>query len=230
MLKIIYQHGKRYMTPKNNFHAEIYDRIYRHKDYAGEVEEIAPYLGKNSLILDIGGGTGNHAIEMRKLGHSAIILDNDPSMIAKAKKKGVRTIPEGAKITDYAKLDGTFDAITALFHVVNFFEEDRPNRFKQIYSLLGKGKNFVFDVWNCDIKKQGFSIKWDWLYTRIIHKRWLFNIVYVEIIYPFLLKGESHQMYCPQITSILQELVQAGFTVENYYKRGMDYVVMATKL
>lgn len=55
-------------------YARYYDLLYREKDYAGEAAFVDQQLRKNgcagSAMLELGCGTGRHAIELARLGWS----------------------------------------------------------------------------------------------------------------------------------------------------------------
>ena len=65
--------------------AESYDRV-RHKPWK-ECEEYIKEIRRNSLVLDLGCGTGRHLISAVKEGHEVIGLDFSKTMLKVAKKK-----------------------------------------------------------------------------------------------------------------------------------------------
>lgn len=70
-------------------YAEKYEKEVFTQGTLGEVDFIQKEINydKNCKILDIGCGTGRHAIELAKRGHDVTGIDLSESMIAKAKEK-----------------------------------------------------------------------------------------------------------------------------------------------
>lgn len=73
-------------------YANAYDILYDDKDYATEcdlIERIFQTYGDDSInsILDLGCGTGNHAIHLAQRGYEVVGVDRSESMLAQARKK-----------------------------------------------------------------------------------------------------------------------------------------------
>src|SRR5438445_3704818 len=68
--------------------ANFYDHLYEGKDYAAEADYvdalIQRYLPAAQSLLDLGCGTGRHAIKFTEKGYSVVGVDRSPEMIAKA--------------------------------------------------------------------------------------------------------------------------------------------------
>ena len=72
-------------------YSQIYDLLYKSKDYEGEVEYLNKLIKKNykkkiKNILDIGCGTGKHASLLVDKGYHLHGVDMSPQMISIAKK------------------------------------------------------------------------------------------------------------------------------------------------
>jgi predicted TPR repeat methyltransferase len=73
-------------------YANQYDFLYSDKDYEGEcdlLEEISRRYGDGSVctILDLGCGTGIHAIRLARRGYEVTGVDRSAEMLAKAERK-----------------------------------------------------------------------------------------------------------------------------------------------
>ncbi|MGH2747923.1 MAG: class I SAM-dependent DNA methyltransferase [Actinomycetota bacterium] len=138
-------------------YAAAYDRIYEDKDYDGEtdlLEEIFQRYGPGPVkrVLDLGCGTGNHALSLAARGYEVVGVDNAPGMLgsarAKANAAGVAaTFFEG----DIRKLDldGTFDAVVLLFAVLGYqcTNEDVQSTLEGARRRMADGGLLAFDVW-----------------------------------------------------------------------------------
>jgi len=67
-------------------YASVYDALYRNKDYEGEVDLIERILAEHGAsgprrLLDLGCGTGNHALPLARRGHTVLGVDRSASML-----------------------------------------------------------------------------------------------------------------------------------------------------
>jgi 2-polyprenyl-3-methyl-5-hydroxy-6-metoxy-1,4-benzoquinol methylase len=112
-------------------YAKYYDQIYADKSYAIESQYISKILKKKKLkILEIGCGSGGHALQLHKMGHKITAIDSSKQMISAAKKKS-KKINFLVKDGLYYRSKKKFDAIILLFHVINFFKN-----FKELESFF----------------------------------------------------------------------------------------------
>jgi len=142
-------------------YASAYDALYQDKDYEGEcdfVETAAQrYLDhRASTILDLGCGTGGHAIPFAQRGYHVTGLDRSAEMIERAQRK--RTTLNGH--TDYVKfqvgdacqtdLGSRFDLVTCMFAVLSYQTTDRDvvALFKNARRHLEPGGLFICDYWH----------------------------------------------------------------------------------
>ncbi len=204
--------------------AKYYDRIYRDKPYREEVETILPYLKKGSLI-DIGGGTGGHAINLRKNGFKVLVADVSPEMLAIAHNKGLET--KLINIESDTPIE-RFENAIMLFHVFNFLK-NQEKALKNIYNLLHKGGRLVFDYWDNSIKKSGWALRQDGIVSRITHKRWNGNTATIRFWFPFLFAYEQHTLYCPSKEVIKRMLQENRFKIITLKRREADEIIIAEK-
>jgi len=103
-------------------YAKYYDKIYLDKPYEEESKYISRILKKKNLrILEVGCGSGEHALKFNNLGYKITAIDSSKQMILIAKKKSQK-IKFLNRDGLYYRSKEKFDAIILLFHVINFFK------------------------------------------------------------------------------------------------------------
>lgn len=122
-----------------------YDRIYSFKNYAEEVETILSIADSPQRILDVGCGTGNHAIHFAKQS-DVVGIDVDFESIECARKK-TKNNPQFFCI-DVSDFTGSFDMAVSMFNVVNYI--DGLEKLIEFFSSIRRLTDglFVFDCWN----------------------------------------------------------------------------------
>jgi SAM-dependent methyltransferase len=137
----------------NRDFADYYDRITRHKDYAAEIETLTGFIRNNTRaerprILDVGCGTGIHAVLLTAQGYDVTAIDLSPDMIRVALSKETRakfmcgdvgTLPEGGfqfaySLFNVANCLGTLDALVAFLG--------------KIHARLTKEGILLLECWN----------------------------------------------------------------------------------
>ncbi|MBW4627282.1 MAG: methyltransferase domain-containing protein [Brasilonema octagenarum HA4186-MV1] len=147
------------MSIFNNY-ARYYDILYRDKDYVGETKFIQQLIQTHAPnaqnILELGCGTGNHAVLLAKEGYQIHGVDLSQEMLQKADSRLSQLHPELAsqlKFTHgdirHLRLNQTFDVILSLFHVISYqiTNEDLLAAFTTVKEHLKPGGIFVFDIW-----------------------------------------------------------------------------------
>lgn len=112
-------------------YARYYNLLYQHKEYAAETEFILDcltrYGGMPATLLDLGCGTGRHALEMARRGVSVTGVDMSATMLEMGRQLQAASpdlpagvlppqLQEGDART--VRLGKRFDAVTSLFHVI----------------------------------------------------------------------------------------------------------------
>jgi SAM-dependent methyltransferase len=90
-------------------------------------------------LADIGGGTGNYALALRREGWGPVVVDRSLEMLARAAAKGLETVAADAQRLPFD--DATFDAammISMLHHV-----EDRGAALDEARRILKPGGRLV---------------------------------------------------------------------------------------
>lgn len=140
-------------------YAKYYDVLYQDKDYVGEcsfVEEVFRRYSPKApnTILDVGCGTGSHAIELSRRGYRVVGIDLSKAMVGIARRKVVGS--DANKALDLAVMDArhlglnaSFDACICMFAVVSYItsNEGLSAFFKEVRRVLKPGSVFVFDFW-----------------------------------------------------------------------------------
>ena len=138
--------------------AEIYDLIYKDKDYKEEcdfIEEIFRRFSPNPVrtILDGGCGTGGHAIPLVSRGYEVTGVDSSETMIEHAKEKAKKSnLSPDFQVGDLRRfsLNKEFDACICMFAVMGYITEteDILSTMENIRKHLNKEALFIFDLWN----------------------------------------------------------------------------------
>lgn len=139
-------------------YSQYYDLLYKDKDYVGEAEYVRQLIeryqpGAQSL-LDLGCGTGRHALLLASRGYSVTGVDRSPEMLtearAQAAKLGASVKPEfAAGDVRSVRVERTFDVVVSLFHVMSYqvSNEDLKAAFQTAKAHLKPGGVFIFDCW-----------------------------------------------------------------------------------
>jgi SAM-dependent methyltransferase len=136
-------------------YAAAYDSLYEEKDYEAEcdlVERVFAQFGEGEFrsILDLGCGTGNHAIPLARRGYQVLGIDRAEAMIERAREKAGPGGPafELGDIRDL-RLGREFDAVLVLFAVLGYqhTDEDVLAALRTARAHLRPGGLLLFDVW-----------------------------------------------------------------------------------
>jgi SAM-dependent methyltransferase len=140
-------------------YADCYDVLYHDKDYEAEcdvIERIFRTQGDSSIrsVLDLGCGTGNHAIPLAQRGYEVVGVDLSADMLDHARRKEAELRPN-AGVTFHQgdirriQLERRFDAALMMFAVLGYQLEN-----SQVLAALGTAREhlrtgglLIFDVW-----------------------------------------------------------------------------------
>lgn len=141
-------------------YAKYYDLLYRDKDYATEASFVLGTLSglgcAPATLLDLGSGTGRHAMAMARQGVTVTGVDRSEIMLSMARSAKATDLPSGVAAPEFhlgdarnVRFGRTFDAVTALFHVMSYqaTEDDALAAFATAREHLRPGGVFLFDFW-----------------------------------------------------------------------------------
>ncbi len=136
-------------------YSQYYDKIYSRKNYKDEVifldSIFKEYKRKKPVILDVGCGTGEHLIELLKLGYNVIGIDNSQHMLdlarIKLKDSGfIKTKLLKMNANNIHKTNFKFDIVIIMFNVVGYLNNFELF-FKNLKKVLNKNAIIFFDFW-----------------------------------------------------------------------------------
>lgn len=140
-------------------YAGFYDALYSDKDYEAEVDFLTCVFAEQGVseggaVLDLGAGTGTHALALVSRGFRVTGVDRAPAMVERAREKAVEAGAEGARFIEgdvrTVDLGTTVDAVISMFAVVSYqlTDDDLAAMFATARRHLREGGVFVFDGWH----------------------------------------------------------------------------------
>ena len=141
-------------------YAQFYDLLYASKNYADEAQNVHKLIqthipGAHS-VLDLGCGTGAHAVQLLKEGYRIHGVDLSLIMLERAKSRLAGLPPEQASRLEFSqgdirtvRLDTQFDVVISLFDVISYqtTNEVLKAAFITAKTHLKSGGLFIFDCW-----------------------------------------------------------------------------------
>jgi SAM-dependent methyltransferase len=134
-------------------YAAAYDGLYSDKDYVAECDLIDRIFqryaaGSVRSVLDLGCGTGNHAIPLSSRGFDVVGVDRSPEMLQIARARGGGARFELGDVTS-VRLGETFDAALMMFAVLGYqlSNADVVGALQTARAHLEPSGVFVCDVW-----------------------------------------------------------------------------------
>jgi SAM-dependent methyltransferase len=105
-------------------YAAAYDNLYRDKDYLAECDLIewvckTYATGPVRRVLDLGCGTGGHAVVLAEREYLVVGVDRSPEMLERARARGSSARFEQGQIAS-VDLGETFDAVLMMFAVLGY--------------------------------------------------------------------------------------------------------------
>ncbi|MDU4695589.1 MAG: class I SAM-dependent methyltransferase [Paenibacillus sp.] len=141
-----------------NEYAKFYDLLYQDKDYSTEVDYIDGLIKKFSpeanSILELGCGTGKHAMLLAQKGYNIHGVDISSEMLRQAEleiekhKMSDRINLSHGDIRDI-RINQKYDVVISLFHVMSYqtMNADIERAFLTASHHLKPNGIFIFDCW-----------------------------------------------------------------------------------
>jgi len=148
-------------------YSQYYDLLYKDKDYAGEAKYIRSLIEQHRAgarsALDLGCGTGRHALLLAESGYRMTGVDRSLDMLAAANARlrsadaasAARLASSGAAPEFHPgdvrslRLGRRFDVVVSLFHVMSYqtSNADLKDAFQTAREHLEPDGVFIFDCW-----------------------------------------------------------------------------------
>ncbi len=140
-------------------HASFYDHFYADKDYAGECNFLEEIMRRHAAkpvraVLDMGCGTGGHALILAQRGYQVTGVDRSAAMLAIARAKAAagsfasRPSFQQSDIRTLT-LHRTFDVVIAMFAVMSYMvtNDDVTAALDSARRHLAPDGLLIFDAW-----------------------------------------------------------------------------------
>ena len=136
-------------------YAKYYNLLYQDKNYAEETDFVLGLLTNDNRalhsLLDLGCGTGRHALELARKGLAVEGVDISETMLDMGRQmlSAVRPAPADLPVLREGdiravRLGKTFDAVICLFHVMSYQnnDEDAPRSLEHRVGASEAGRPF----------------------------------------------------------------------------------------
>jgi len=145
--------------PFGSDYANCYDALYAEKDYRAECDLIERVLrehgsGQVGSLLDLGCGTGNHALPLAERGFEVVGVDRSQFMLDQARSKAAALGRPSSHQFYHAdirsvELGRQFDAVLLMFAVLGYqlTNVDVTAALRSARRHLRLGGLLLFDVW-----------------------------------------------------------------------------------
>jgi 2-polyprenyl-3-methyl-5-hydroxy-6-metoxy-1,4-benzoquinol methylase len=145
------------MRDEFSLEARFYDKIWGRRDYDVDIKFLTDLFRKYHCrsVIDIGCGTGNHALRLSRLGYRVTGVDVSPTMLKIAKKKDkeakIRFIQRDMKKLEKVVPKGQrFDAAICLGQVFSHLMTNKDVRafLNRLHKIMKQNGLFVFSARN----------------------------------------------------------------------------------
>jgi SAM-dependent methyltransferase len=223
------------------YYDQIYESFYNYNQECDNLEGIfRKYCkGQPKEILDMGCGTGTHAIELSKRGYKLTGIDSSSVMIEQAVRKAHNSNADiDFQVRDMKDMDfpSKFDTAICMFGSFGYIITDiELERFlTRLKNSLRDESLFIFEFWNKECVKPGFK---NWIRINIDAEKTLIrlneSVFYeksntLELNLDFYVFGKStvldsfsevHRLRCYEIHEVKKRVSDYGFNIVALYKK-----------
>jgi len=134
-------------------YSRYYDLLYRDKAYGDEATHLDALIREQTpaakTLLELGCGTGGHAVQLAKHGYAIHGIDLSQTMLAVARAHESDNLHFSHGDARSVRLGRTFDTVISVFHVMSYqtTNADLSAAFSTARAHLDPGGVFVFDCW-----------------------------------------------------------------------------------
>ncbi len=134
-------------------YSRYYDLLYRDKAYGDEAAHISQLIRDRApsatTLLELGCGTGGHAVKLAEHGFAIHGVDLSDTMLAAARQHANAKLTFELGDARTVRVGRTFDAVVSVFHVMSYqtTNADLAAAFATARAHLASGGVFVFDCW-----------------------------------------------------------------------------------
>ena len=189
-------------------YAELYDTItYDYYRRQKEIDTVVANTSSDSIVLDLGSGTGHHVHELNQKGIQAVGIDNSYDMIRYSKKYQHRYFEKDMLETESFH-ENSFTHVTCFYYTL-YYIKHKKQVFHNVYKWLTPGGLFIVQlVSKCNYGKSKIQHA-NYTYTRNIKE----NKVYETIKRGTTTRRNEHIFYIEPIQNIVTIAKEAGFIV-----------------
>lgn len=217
-------------------YARYYDLLYRDKDYEVETDYVVKLIQRfhpqAKSVLELGSGTGTHAMNLVKRGYDITGVEISPDMLNIALTK-LNNKPSSNPLfiegdIRNIHLNRIYDAVLSLFHVISYqtTNEDVTAAFETTRKHLKPGGIFIFDVWygpavlteRPEVRKKQMTGQ-DIEVTRLASPLLRYNENIVDVNYHIFLRNLT-----TRIVSELEEI----HSMRYFFKPEIEYLASRT--
>jgi SAM-dependent methyltransferase len=149
------------LTKVFDAYAAYYDLLYADKDYSAEASYVVSHIRERRAevcrILELGCGTGSHAVHFAALGYSVHGVDQSGEMLKRAELRKNSLPMDVAARCSFVPGDvrtyrsgESYDVVLSLFHVMSYqvTNKDVIDTLETAYAHLAPGGTLLFDFWH----------------------------------------------------------------------------------
>uniref|UniRef100_A0A6C0B8M1 Methyltransferase domain-containing protein n=1 Tax=viral metagenome TaxID=1070528 RepID=A0A6C0B8M1_9ZZZZ len=207
-------------------YAEMYDTvIYDYYRRQKEINTVVAATFPDSIVLDLGSGTGHLVHELNQKGIQTIGIDNSYDMIRYSKKYPHRYL-EKDMLEMESFSPNSFTHVTCFYYTL-YYIKNKDQVFRNVYHWLTPGGLFILQLTTtCNYGKSAVQDS-KYMYKRKIKD----NNVYETITRGKNIRKNEHVFYIEPIPDIVNIAQQSGFIVvsSEQYKDNVFYIFKKTE-